>query len=273
MQQSEDIKELATAIGKMQALGLVAVKATENRHLNTRYANLVDIWELIRPKLAENNLIVTQSLGKVRFENSAFCLEVETQVTHTPTGQWMRTTGDVLIPEAILNKSGGSVINLAQREGSGHTYGRRYSLCALLGIATGDDDDAHRAAQQADSGGVESVGEETWQDLFKSGAWRYKEAPSDPDWRKLSELPVGELRAAIKLNIDNGGGNAAVTASQATMLFAAAKARGHSVETALVAVKWKGCADLLDMTTSEMHLAYNSIITLPKVDAKQEGEE
>jgi hypothetical protein len=41
-----------------------------------------------------------------------------------------------------------------QGQGSAITYARRYALCAVLGLSTGEDDDGHHATTQAKAGAV-----------------------------------------------------------------------------------------------------------------------
>ena len=123
MEQSEDIKELAAALVAAQnAMGAVKRDAV-NPHFRSNYATLAAIIGAVKPHLSENGLAFTQSI-----EQSDEGIVVVTQLTHK-SGQWMR--GQACVP---VDK------NTAQGVGSATTYGRRYSLAAILGVADSDDD-------------------------------------------------------------------------------------------------------------------------------------
>jgi hypothetical protein len=95
------------------------------------YADLPTIIELVTPVLQKHGLSVGQSA--VSLESGQ--IGVETRVYHT--AGHVETFGPLFLP-------GG---NDARSAGSAVTYARRYSLCAALGIAPDDDDDAHAAVQ------------------------------------------------------------------------------------------------------------------------------
>lgn len=94
-----------------------------------RYADLGDTMGVIRPKLAEHGLVVTQS---VEVANGSVI--VWTTLFHT-SGQFVTFTP--------MRLGAG---NSAQSAGSGITYARRYALMAVLGLATDDDDGAAAGA-------------------------------------------------------------------------------------------------------------------------------
>ena len=267
MNQSTTIESLAAALAKTQAVALIAHKGEKNSHLNSNYANLEDVYKAVRKPMADNGLSFSQFPGEIRDTGGGkFVMCMENMLMHA-SGQYLSHKMEMAIPSEMKG------LNLAQVFGLIQSYARRYGICAVLGVATSDDEDAQNAWRAKESEAVKEVGNETWQQLYDSGAWRERELVGDPDWRNIGQVATSELRAAIKLNIDNGGGNAALVAAQATMLLAAAKARGFTgVDDALAAAKWKGGA-LFDMTPEDMTLAYNTVITLPKKDAKPEGAE
>ena len=94
------------------------------------YADLTDITEAVFPKLAENGLSFICK-PTIR-EDGAFVLRYA--LKHT---EGHEETGDYPLP------ANGS----PQQIGSAISYGRRYCLCAVTGIAPGgDDDDGAKAA-------------------------------------------------------------------------------------------------------------------------------
>lgn len=124
MRMSENINELAEALAKAQGAIANASKDAQNPHFRSSYANLASVREAIRAPLSENGLAYTQL---VRTEHGK--VQIETMLLHK-SGQFMGETLD--IPLAKQD---------AQGIGSATTYGRRYSLMALIGIAAEEDDD------------------------------------------------------------------------------------------------------------------------------------
>ena len=123
MQKSESIKELATALAKAQGQLENASKSSTNPHFKSKYADLAEVINTVRPVFAEHGLSVMQCPS---FE--AGVVSVETVVMHS-SGEWMAST-----VSAPVSKQD------AQGVGSAITYCRRYSLAAVAGIAQEDDD-------------------------------------------------------------------------------------------------------------------------------------
>lgn len=103
-----------------------------NPYFKSKYAPLSEILELVRPLLAVNGLSITQELlsidGKVG---------VSTLITHS-SGEWVETEPFYLTMEKDTAQGAGSCI----------TYARRYSLSAILGISSEDDDDGNAASNK-----------------------------------------------------------------------------------------------------------------------------
>jgi hypothetical protein len=129
MEQSDSIKEIATALCKAQAEMKPAPKDATNPHFKSRYADLASIWEAVREPLTKHGLSVIQSV--MHTDNG---IAVQTQLNHQ-SGEWLRMD-PCPIP---VDKS------TAQSAGSAITYGKRYSLSAAVGIVADDDDDANGA--------------------------------------------------------------------------------------------------------------------------------
>lgn len=129
LNRSGEIDKLAAALVKAQATMAGAKKDSENPHFKNAYADLASVWDAVRKPLTDNGLAVVQFPRTV--ENGA---EIETTLLHT-SGQYMR---DVLWVPASKQD--------AQGLGSAITYGRRYALMAVCGIAPVDDDGNAAAA-------------------------------------------------------------------------------------------------------------------------------
>lgn len=123
MQKSEQINELAAALASAQGEIENASKNSNNPHFKSKYADLAEVINTVRPVFAKHGLSVSQ------FPSFADGLaSVETVLMHK-SGQWMSG-----IASAGVTKQD------AQGVGSAITYLRRYSLAAVAGIAQEDDD-------------------------------------------------------------------------------------------------------------------------------------
>src|SRR5690606_5046548 len=114
----EQINELAAALAKAQGELENASKSTNNPHFKTKFADLAEILNTVRPVFAAHGLSVSQCPS---FE--AGIVSVETVLMHS-SGQWMSST-----ISAPVSKQD------AQGVGSAITYCRRYSLAAVAGVA------------------------------------------------------------------------------------------------------------------------------------------
>lgn len=130
MNSSPDIKDIATALCKVQTDLQAAIKDANNPHFKSKYASLEAVWDVIRAPLVCNGLSVVQP---VRYEQGFSGVIVQTILMHGPSGQWIAS--DVPIPTAKLTP---------QEMGAAISYGRRYGLAALIGV-TQEDDDAQAA--------------------------------------------------------------------------------------------------------------------------------
>lgn len=123
MQHSEALNEFAAAMARAQGEMENAAKNAANPHFKSRYADLAEILNTVRPALAKHGISVVQ--GQAHEGGS---MTVETLLVHQ-SGQWVRTSFTAAVaktdPQAI---------------GSAATYLRRYSLAAACGIAQEDDD-------------------------------------------------------------------------------------------------------------------------------------
>jgi hypothetical protein len=91
---------------------------------------LDSILDTLRPILTSNGLMLTQGSQQPETMQS---VTVESRIIHT-SGEWISTT--VTIPVTKPDAHG---------LGSALTYGRRYSVSALLAISADEDDDANGA--------------------------------------------------------------------------------------------------------------------------------
>lgn len=129
--KSESIKEIAIALAKFNAKVQRIEKDSTNPHFKNKYASLDGIMDEVRPMLAEEGLSVLQMPSGLDGK-----LKLTTMLIHT-SGEWIESAPIEMQPAK----------NDPQGIGSATTYARRYSLCAFLGLSTGDlDDDGNSAS-------------------------------------------------------------------------------------------------------------------------------
>ena len=127
--QSGKLEKLATALAKAQSEIVGARKTSKNPYFKSDYADLFEVLEATRPILSKHGLSIVQTNGGVEVIGTTAFLHVGTMLMHT-SGQWIRS----FIPLPIETP-----IN-CHKLGSAMTYGRRYGLAAIVGIAQMDDD-------------------------------------------------------------------------------------------------------------------------------------
>ena len=130
MNKSESIAALSAALAKAQAEIENASKTANNPHFKSKYADLAEVLNTVRPVMSRHGIAIIQMPS---FD--AGIASVETLMTHA-SGEWISN-----ICSAPVSK------NDAQGVGSAITYLRRYSLAAFAGIAQ-EDDDANAAVGQ-----------------------------------------------------------------------------------------------------------------------------
>lgn len=134
MKHSEIIKDLAVALSKAQASMTAAPKLKTNPHFKSKYADLPALWDTARKALADNGLALLQLPRHV--PEGGIC--IETVLVHS-SGQWIADDG-LFVPATKQD---------AQGYGSAMTYARRYSMGALLGLVSDEDDDGNAASRPA----------------------------------------------------------------------------------------------------------------------------
>lgn len=121
--QSPEIGELAGALAKAQGEMTGAKKASDNPFFKSKYADLGEVWDACRGPLSTHNLAVIQTTAS---DNQS--VTIITTLAHS-SGQWVR--GRITMYPTKCD---------AQGFGSAITYGRRYGLSAITGVAQVDDD-------------------------------------------------------------------------------------------------------------------------------------
>lgn len=124
MYQSENIAELASALAKAQGEFVPALKDSANPFFKSKYANLCSIVKSCQEPLSRHGISFSQSTQKMDGE-----WVLITKLMHS-SGQWVSSTTPIITLKPDI-----------QSFGSASTYARRYSLAALAGVTTDEDDD------------------------------------------------------------------------------------------------------------------------------------
>lgn len=134
-------KAYFAAMSKCQAELPVVVKNRKNDHTRSNYADLAAIEEQAMPVIHRHGFAVSfQPDGY----NDKGELRVKWEISHEG-GHSREGVGEIPVDGAgsqgKVNKTG------TQAFGSTATYGRRYLLCMLFNISTGDDRDGNRVSE------------------------------------------------------------------------------------------------------------------------------
>ena len=178
--QSANIATLAKALSEAQGKIKGAAKDAENPFFKSKYADLASVWDACREQLSAAGLSVIQTL-----DGGMMGVTVVTTLAHS-SGEWIR--GSLTLKPVKDDPQG---------IGSAITYGRRYALAAMVGVAPEDDDG--EGASGREKKGAPIKGQAT--DPPK---------PADPEsWKADAEIiknaigqakDVATLNATIKAN-------------------------------------------------------------------------
>ena len=131
MNKSNSIKEIATALSKAQGEFQNTKKEKVNPFFGKKYADLAALWDTCRPVLSKHGLSLLQGVSSN--ENN---VTITTLLMHN-SGEWIESELGLHADQPT-----------PQRMGSAITYGRRYSLSAMLGLAADEDDDGNEASKE-----------------------------------------------------------------------------------------------------------------------------
>jgi len=129
MKKSESIANLAQALCDFQGEITNPKNSADNPFFKSKYAPLSEVINTIRPILAKYGLSVLQAPS-----GDGASITITTLLMHS-SGEWLE-------PDPLTLRADKPT---AQGAGSAITYGRRYGLSAILGIASEEDDDGNSA--------------------------------------------------------------------------------------------------------------------------------
>ena len=130
---SETIGKIAGALAKAQS-GMTMIECnSSNPFFNSKYASLSAVLEVALPKLNENGIALVQGN---RWDNVDNGFYITSMLIHS-SGEWIKS--EIRMP--VTKKDAHGI-------GAATTYGRRYLLSSMVGVAQADDD-GNGAIQQA----------------------------------------------------------------------------------------------------------------------------
>lgn len=182
MERSSEIKELATALSKAQGAMEAAKKSEENPFFKSHYANLAGVWDVIRKPLSENGLSIVQAPSA-----TGNVVSVISTLFHS-SGEWLSE----ILTMTVKDGSPQSI-------GSAITYGRRYAIMALVGVAAEDDDGEN---------GTEHKEEKTelWAPQALAIALTNVEPPIQLHPTPISQGPYAEIMSALNEKVQSKEG-------------------------------------------------------------------
>jgi hypothetical protein len=121
--RSGSIAKLATALAQAQGEMAGAAKDSTNPHFKSKYADLASVWDACRKPLSKHGLSILQPVSA-----NGQHVTVTTILAHS-SGEWISESLTMVAQQAT-----------PQAVGSTITYGRRYGLSSMVGIAPEDDD-------------------------------------------------------------------------------------------------------------------------------------
>lgn len=129
VRHSDQLAQLGAALALAQNEIEAASKDSLNPHFKSRYADLASVWEACRKALCKNGLAVLQPVSA----DGSQRVTVTTILLHK-SGEWI--AGDLTLAAAQATP---------QAIGSAITYGRRYGLASMVGVAPDEEDDGEAA--------------------------------------------------------------------------------------------------------------------------------
>ncbi|WP_050632222.1 ERF family protein [Bacillus andreraoultii] len=195
-EKKELYKSLVKAINELQNPS----NSADNPYFNSKYVPLANIIDIAKPVLGKYNLAVMQvpfvmyeAVGNPNSMKERAIVKIMTTILHE--------NGESLEFPPILLKAGGDTPHAI---GSAITYGRRYSLTSILGIAGKEDDDD---GNNASNGQIER--QQTSQQL---GQQNQQMAKSNMDIitieaiaKSIKESKSGKGTPFCELTLENNG--------------------------------------------------------------------
>jgi hypothetical protein len=206
MNRSEQIGDLMLALAKAQSEFTYAAKDSENPAFRSKYADLASVIAAVRPVLSKHGIAFLQMDGSDVERQTA---SVTTSLHHGE--QWINMTAEA----PAMGLKGFNVQSL----GAAWTYLRRYSLQALVGLASDDDDGNSLAVDNAPPAKEVIPSKDATMEDFEEWRQAFEECVTVDEWN-LHIVPL--MKERTKQFIHAAAGEAkrrGYTADRATGLY------------------------------------------------------
>lgn len=144
MEAKSALEAFNASFAEMQCAMPSVVKRTENTHTKKLYADLDDINAMVRPVMARYGFGVSFKI-------------VNTPAGVNITGILMHKGGHREETSMLLPLDAGAGRSAVQSAGSTTTYGKRYVMCALLNITSGDENDNDGYKEPAEDPAITAI--------------------------------------------------------------------------------------------------------------------
>ena len=178
MKKSESTIELAKALAKFQ--GEIKDPSKSGKANYGKYVTLDELLESIRPVLSQNGLSFLQFPG-----GDGQVITITTMLLHT-SGEWIESEPFSLKPQKSDPQGAGSAV----------TYGRRYSLSAILGVAWDADDDGNAASHTVVQK-TEAKAEPVKLEYVKFSGTQCLIQSNNGKWYRVEDLPIKQLETIM----------------------------------------------------------------------------
>ena len=149
MNKSETIGAIAKALADFQGEIKNPKQTATNPYYKSKYAPLAEILDGCRPVLAKHGISVIQSNG-----GEGESVTVTTLLLHS-SGEWIESDPLPIKKDKMTPQDAGGAI----------TYGRRYQLSSMLGIASEEDDDGNKISNPRESNNIPKQASKTQVDI------------------------------------------------------------------------------------------------------------
>jgi len=146
-----DFAAMQSELPRIARNGTIEIKKDGRITQSTPFAKLEDINDGVRPTLQKYGFGVSFSIAQAGG-------------MVTVTAKLLHRLGHSEITSISLPLDNTGSKNAVQSSGSSVSYGKRYTMCALLNISTGDDVDGHHATPEEKPAGIEYLSED---DVFE----------------------------------------------------------------------------------------------------------
>jgi hypothetical protein len=201
MNRSETIGEIAKALAKFQGEVKNPKNTTSNDFYNSKYAPLDVVINTIKEPMAKYGLSYIQN---TRTEEGY--VVITTLLLHE-SGEWMESEPlkipawkDKKIQVAKDKYDFIQEVN-AQTVGIGITYGRRYQITAMLGIASEEDTDANEISQGNEEKAVQQKKSDYQKKKQQEKTQENEKVASPAQIKYINDL-VGKLASARDIDTD-----------------------------------------------------------------------